>query len=71
MKRKSYLLKKPRFNYSVGCRVYEYWGCTYGCVSDDERASGDEHIAVTESPSGEPPFFTVPISDLQESEPPK
>ena len=68
MIRKSYLLKKPRFNYSAGCRVYEYWGCTYGLTSDDERASGEKHLAVTESPSGELPFFIVPISYLQETE---
>ena len=69
MKRKSYLLKKPRFNYSAGCRVYEYWGCTYGMTSDDERAAfGEAHIAVTESPSGELPFFTVPVSYLREWE---
>lgn len=36
----------------------------YGCASDDTRATGIEHMAISADPSGMP-FFTIPKADVE------
>ncbi len=55
----------------AGDTVYDFWGCDYGCASDDTRMTGIEWTAVTLSPEGKEPFFTVPVRDLKRLEDPK
>ena len=57
-------LLKERFEHEAGTVVYAYDGHTYGCVSDDEDATGVEHTAVTLNSDGSIPFFTVPVTDI-------
>lgn len=63
---RKYRLLQERLGHPAGTVCYDFHGATYGCVSDDERATGAEHTAVTLDPSGEGyPFFTVPVTQLQ------
>lgn len=48
----------------VGDIVKEFKGYTYGLVSDDENATGIEHMAVCHLDS-EDVFFTIPVEDLE------
>lgn len=64
--RKSYKLLSNRFDTNAGTVVYEYTGYDYGLCRDDEQATGEEHIVVTENKNGDTPFFTVPISQIIE-----
>lgn len=63
--RPKYTLKRQRFILPAGTVVYAYTGHDYGCVGDDNRATGTLHMAVTLDPNGGPPFFTVPLRDLE------
>lgn len=45
--------------------VYDFSGCTYGCVSDDTRGTGIEHVGLTRNSDGSGPFLTAPKRDLQ------
>lgn len=49
----------------VGARVYRCKGWDYGCAGDDTRQTGLTHVSVTHSPSGDYPFFTIPLEDLE------
>lgn len=49
--------------FAVGDVVHPGHDC-YGCASDDTRATGVEHIAVSADESGEP-FFTIPRQDVE------
>lgn len=65
----AYVLKQARFNHPAGTICYRFGGCTYGLVSDDECATGIEHVAMTLDPEGKGhPFFTVPSYYLEEAE---
>jgi len=52
--------------HKAGDTVYEFEGHDFGCVRDDMQYGGIESIAVVASPDQEPPFFTVPVEDLEE-----
>jgi len=54
----------PQFK--AGDTVYEFIGHDYGCVRDDMTYGGIESIAVVAHTDTEAPFFTVPVSDLEE-----
>lgn len=49
--------------FAEGDIVYPGNDC-YGCASDDSRATGIEHTAISTDKSGEP-FFTIPKADIQ------
>lgn len=49
----------------AGTLVYDICGWDYGLAKDDTRMTGVEHVSVTLNDNGEPPFFTVPRSDIE------
>ena len=49
-----------------GTTVYACSGYDYGCARDDTEDTGEPHISVTLDSEGNYPFFTCPISSLQE-----
>lgn len=49
----------------VGDIVILHQGHDYGLVRDDEYFTGVAHIAVTPE-SGEGPFFTIPLTHVEE-----
>lgn len=51
--------------HKAGTIVYESRGYDYGLASDDSRYTGIEHKSVTLDPTGDYPFFTVPVRDLE------
>ena len=53
----------PR-DFAVGEVIHRYTGCDYGCAADDLRFGGVETVAC--SLDGGTPFFTVPVSLLEE-----
>lgn len=63
-----YELKEDRFEYKAGTICYFCRGHDYGCVSDDERATGVQHVAMTLDPTGDYPFFTVPRAHIRRVE---
>jgi hypothetical protein len=65
MKVTVYKLLMPRFGRPVGTQVYHFMKYDYGCANDDTRATGVEHISVSENPQGDYPFFTVPLPHLE------
>lgn len=48
----------------AGATVYLCQKYDYGCSSDDTRGLGIEHTSVTLDPTGDYPFFTVPVAHL-------
>ena len=60
-----YKLRRDRFEYPAGTVVYRFHGADYGLAGEDRRATGVEHMSVTLSPSGDYPFFTVPVTDVE------
>ena len=62
---KVYKLTTDRFGHKAGTTVYHYGRNTYGLVSDDERATGVPHLAVSLEPD-KTPFFTVPENGVEE-----
>jgi hypothetical protein len=54
----------PQFR--AGDTVYEFTGYDHGCVRDDMAYGGIESVAVVAHTDQEAPFFTVPVSDLEE-----
>lgn len=60
-----YILLKDRLGHKAGIEVYDYCGCTYGLISDDDHVFGVEHKAVTLDQNGGIPFFTVPKTDIR------
>jgi hypothetical protein len=54
----------PQFR--AGDTVYEFIGNDFGCVRDDMTYGGIESIAVVAHTDPRAPFFTVPVSDLEE-----
>lgn len=54
----------------VGDTVYRAKGHDYGCASDDTHMTGIEHISVTLDRAGGYPFFTIPITSLEQFEAP-
>lgn len=38
----------------------------YGCANDDTRMLGIKHISLTLKRDGDYPFFTCPVTDLEE-----
>lgn len=55
-----------RLGHPAGTIVYPCRYCDYGLSSDDTRASGVPHMAVTLNETGDYPFFTIPVAHLQE-----
>lgn len=49
-----------------GDLVFKCAGFDYGCASEDSRHFGIEHISVTYHADGSYPFFTVPVTMLEE-----
>lgn len=49
----------------AGTAVYPFTSYDYGLASDDTRATGLEHVSVTEDPAGGTPAFTVPKCTLR------
>lgn len=60
-----YKLLDERFGNEAGTTVYECKYHDFGLARDDTNYSGEEHISVTLSPTGDYPFFTVPVRMLQ------
>lgn len=50
----------------IGDIVYTCAYNDYGLSADDTRATGVRHISVTFESNGEYPFFTMPITGLEE-----
>ena len=50
----------------LGQTVYLFERHTFGIPEDDYQHTGIRHVAVTLSPRGEYPFFTLPEEDLSE-----
>lgn len=48
-----------------GTIVYMARNHDYGLASDDTRSTGIQHVSVTLDPSGDYPFFTIPVRDLE------
>ena len=61
-----YKLLNERFEHKAGTVVYPCKGYDYGLSSDDTRATGVEHRSMTTSPTGDYPFFTVPVHELEQ-----
>lgn len=69
-----YIVLKPRvlqntLQFDSGAIVYRNWGCDYGLANDDTRATGVEHITITNNPTGNgwaqgATFCTIPVQDL-------
>lgn len=55
--------RASRSVFAVGDIVYP-GNDSYGCASDDTRATGIEHTAISTDESGTP-FFTIPKADIQ------
>lgn len=53
-------------NVKAGDTVYACHKYDYGCANDDTRHTGVEHRSFTLDPTGDYPFFTVPMTDLEE-----
>lgn len=51
-----------------GETVYRCTGHDYGCANDDTAMTGIPHISVTKEASGDYPFFTIPLCDLEQAE---
>lgn len=71
--RKAYRLLKDRelggtVYGRAGDMVHALRGWDYGLAGDDTRLTGTLHVSVTHDPDGDYPFFTVPVSDLEETE---
>lgn len=49
----------------VGTTVYTCKGYDYGCANEDTRRFNMEHVSVTLDPTGDYPFFTIPVADLE------
>ncbi len=45
--------------------IYEFIGHDFGCVRDDWMYGGLKTKAMSPSPDGSPPFFTVPEGDMR------
>lgn len=63
----AYKLIKARFEHPAGTICYLCRDHDYGCANDDTRTTGVEHWSMTLSPEGKYPFFTVPVTDLEET----
>lgn len=46
--------------------VYQCTKYDYGCASEDSHFSGFKHMSVTLDPTGDYPFFTIPVHNLEE-----
>ena len=46
--------------------VYEFSGHDYGCSRDDTMYLGEEYRSYTRDPEGGAPFFTLPVSAVEE-----
>lgn len=49
----------------VGMTVYECAKYDYGLARDDTNFTGIHHISVTLDPTGDYPYFTVPVDSLE------
>jgi hypothetical protein len=49
----------------AGTTVYKCAKYDYGLSSDDTCSTGVEHVSVTLDPTGDYPFFTIPLRDLE------
>lgn len=63
---KKYRVKEGHKWLGEGVIVYDFVYADYGCVNEDTRRSGQEHIAVTLDSNGAGNFFTIPVDDLEE-----
>ena len=61
-----YRLKRERLGWPAGTLVYPLKMHDYGLASDDTRATGIEHISVTQDPTGGYPSITATYDDLEE-----
>ena len=59
-----YRLTKDRLGHKAGTIIYPCKSYDYGLSADDAAATGVEHRSM--SPDGNIPFFTVPITDMEE-----
>lgn len=59
-------LVRDRFGHKAGSEVYEYMYNDYGMASMDSFFTQLKHISITTDPSGNNPFFTIPMHDLEE-----
>jgi hypothetical protein len=57
---------KGRLQVKAGDTVFECVKYDYGCANDDTRTTGVEHRSYTLNQNGDYPFFTVPVSDVEE-----
>jgi hypothetical protein len=65
---KSYRLKSDNtvnLDAKAGTIVYDCKSHDYGLADDDTRFTGIKHKSVTLDPTGDYPFFTVPVRDLE------
>ena len=53
---------------TAGTTVYKCLKYDYGCASEDTRNYGFKHISVTLDPTGDYPFFTVALNEIEEVE---
>jgi hypothetical protein len=65
MRQERFRLKIARFEHPAGTLCYRCTKHDYGLDADDTRATGIEHWSMTLDPSGDYPFFTVPITALE------
>jgi hypothetical protein len=61
-----YRLKNDRFDWPAGTIVYPLLNYDYGLACADTRATGIEHISVTQDPAGGYPSVTVTHADIEE-----
>lgn len=60
MKKQKYQLAQYYGPLGKGAEVYEFFGNTFGLVSDETKLLNQECIAVTSREADEYPFFVVP-----------
>lgn len=61
-----YRLKRERLGWPAGTIVYRLKNHDYGLARDDTRATGIDHISVTQDPAGGYPSITATYDDLEE-----
>lgn len=64
--RRQYKLTKDRFEHKAGTVAHEFTGRDYGCKTADELDTGFVHLLLTVNADGSGPFFTIPVTDVEE-----
>lgn len=62
---RAYVLAEDCLDLTAGVVLYHCSKPDYGLCRDDTRATGEQHVAMTEDPTGDYPFTSVPVQLLR------